>query len=98
MPAAYDMCVDYDILCDIEDKLKKIEYDLNNSSDQMVKAIHVSGDFLAGNQFEKAKRTTDSCVELNRRTGSNIHHAMDYLANLRTAVDEYGKCGYKGDI
>ena len=39
MADGYDMCVDYDILCGVEDKLQKIEYDLNNSADQMVKAI-----------------------------------------------------------
>lgn len=97
MAECYDMCVDYDILCGVEDKLQNIEYDLNNSAIQMVKAIQVSQDFLAGNQFEKAKRTTFLCIESTRRTGSNIRHAMDYITKLKSALDEYGKCGYSGE-
>ena len=97
MSSSYDMCVDYDVLCDIEVKLEKIEYDLNNSTDQMVKAIQVSQSFLAGNQFEKAKRTTATCVEMTRRTGNNIRSAMEYIEKLKTAMDDYGKCGYSGE-
>lgn len=97
MATSYDMCVEYDVLCEMEDKLQKIEYDLNNSADQMVKAIQVSQDFLAGNQFEKAKRTTSACVEVTKRTGNNIKRAMDYLEKLKASLEEYGKCGYSGE-
>ncbi len=98
MTGSYDMCVDYDVLCDVEDKLQKIEYDLNNSTDQMIRAIQTSQDFLAGNQFEKAKVATASCVEVTRRTGNNIRHAMEYIKKLKAAVDDYGKCGYNGEV
>ena len=97
MATSYDMCVDYDILCSIEDKLQKIEYDLNNSMDHMVKAIQSSQDFLVGIQFEKAKRTTASCMEITRKTGNNIRHAMEYIAKLKDALEEYGKYSYNGE-
>ena len=97
MAASFDMYVDYDILCDVEDKLQKIEYDLNSSSDQMVRAIQVSHMFLAGNQFEKAKRTTASCIDVTKRTGNNIRNAMEYIEKLKAALYEDGKCGYNGE-
>ena len=97
MAASYDMYVDYDILCDIEDNLQKIEYDLNSSTDQMIKAIQVSQEFLAGTQFEKVKRTTASCTDVTIRAGNNIRHAIKYIAKLKNALDEYGKCGYNGE-
>lgn len=91
------MCVDYDTLCSIEDKLQKIEFDLNNSTQKMVDAIQRSQDFLAGNQFEKAKNTTMSCVELSRKTEINIDYAKKYIGDLRMALEEYGRCGYSGE-
>ena len=94
MADGYDMCVDYVILCGVEDKLQKIEYDLNNSADQMVKAIEESQNFLEGYQFEEVKKITASCVEITRKTGTNITHAMEYLGKLKTALEEYGRCGY----
>lgn len=97
MSAVYDMSVDYDTLCKIEDKLQKIEYDLNGSTEKMVAAIQISQDFLAGNQFEKAKSTTMSCVELTGKTGTNIKYARDYISKLRTALEEYSRCGYTGE-
>lgn len=93
----YDMCVDYDTLCMIEDKLQKIEYDLTNSTQKMVEAIQRSQDFLAGNQFEKAKNTTMSCVEISRKTETNLEYAKKYIGNLRTALEEYGRCCYSGE-
>lgn len=97
MAESYDMCVDYGVLCSIEDKLQKIGYDLNNSAEKMDGAIQVSQDFLAGNQFEKAKRTTQLCDEVTRRVGHNIRHAKEYISKLKAAVEEYGECGYKGE-
>ncbi len=98
MAGSYDMCVDYDVLCDIEEKLENIKHDLNNSTDQMFRAIQVSQDFLAGNQFEKAKKTTTSCIEITKRTENNIRYAMEYILKLKETMDEYGKCGYNGEV
>lgn len=92
----YDMCVDYDELCTVEDKLKKIEYDLSNSTEQMVRAIQVSQEFLAGMQFEKAKRTTAACVEVTQKAGNNIRNAIEYIAKLKTALEDYSNCSYDG--
>lgn len=98
MAAAYDMCVDYNTLLQIEDKLQKIEYDLQESTQRMTEAIQRSEDFLAGRQFEKAKNTTMACTKLSERTCGNIRNAMDYIDRIRTAVEEYGKCGYMGEV
>lgn len=96
MATEYDMCVDYNVLCDVKDKLRKIEYDLINSTEQMVKAIRSSQGFLTGNQFEMAKGTTASCVEITRKTGNNIKYAMEYIEKLLVALEAYGKCSYNG--
>ncbi|WP_028236466.1 hypothetical protein [Pseudobutyrivibrio sp. MD2005] len=97
MSTGFDMCVDYDTLCEVQEKLKKIQYDLSNSTEQMVKAINSSQDFLAGNQFEKAKNTTAACLQISSRTGNNIQHAMEYLEKLKNTMDEYGRCSYDGE-
>lgn len=97
MAGSYDMCVDYDTLCTIKDKLEKISYDLNNSTNKMVDAIRVSQNFLAGNQFEKAKRTTDSCVKITQRTKKNIKSAIEYIDKLISVLEDYSKLGYDGD-
>ena len=93
----YDICVEYDTLCDISDKLKKIEYDIDKSTDRMKAAIQRAQDFLAGNQFEKAKNTTMSCVEITNRTQINLKKAENFIEKLREIVEEYGKCTYSGD-
>ena len=98
MAEVYDMCVDYDILCDIEDKLQKIGYDLNNSTEQMNNAIRNSQEFLAGNQFEKAKNITSSCISITNKTRNNIRYAVEYIDKLRNVIDEYVKCEYSGDL
>lgn len=88
------MCVDYDTLCTIENKLQKIEFDLTNSTQKMVEAIQRSQDFLNGNQFEKAKNTTMNCVEVSKKTETNIKYAKKYIGDLRMALEEYGRCVY----
>ena len=94
MSLNYDMCIDYDTLHILKDKLKKIDYDLNNSTKQMQIAIQNSQEFLSGNQFEKAKKTTLNCIELTEKTSSNITHAMEYIDKLMSALDEYDACRY----
>lgn len=97
MNDSYDICVDYNTLCTIEDKLQKISYDLIESTQKMVESIQRSQDFLVGNQFDKAKATTINCTNLTARTSTNIRHAQDYIVKLRTALEEYSRCGYTGE-
>ncbi len=97
MASEYDICVDYDTLCDIEYKLRLITYDLGNSVEQMVRAIQDSQEFLAGNQFEKAKRTTIQCAKLTERTIGNINHAREYLEKLKDMLTQYSQCAYQGN-
>lgn len=98
MAIEYDMCVDYDILCAIEDSLNKIAYDLENSTERMKAAIKDSEYFLAGNQFEKAKRTSNSCAELTESMSKNIIRAKKYIEELRSIMEEYGSCVYGENI
>ena len=98
MSMAYDICVDYDTLCELQYKLELITYDLAKSTEQMTRAIQNSQEFLAGYQFEKAKKTTMVCVNLTAKTGNNIRHAMEYLENLKAILEEYGHCAYSGEI
>ena len=93
----YDIDVEYDVLCSIEDKLRKIEYDIEGSTERMSDAIRRSQDFLAGRQFEKAKETTKACVELTGRTRQNISYAREYIVKLQDLIDEYSKYTYSGD-
>lgn len=93
----YDMCVDYDTLCDIGDELQKIEHNLEESTQKMTNAILRSQKFLSGNQFEKAKVTTERCLILTKRTRENIMLARTYIEQLRACVNEYGGCSYSGE-
>ncbi len=98
MNAAYDICVDYDTLCELQYKLELITHDLTNSAEQMTRAIQNSQEFLAGYQFEKAKRTTMTCVSLTEKTANNIRHALEYLEKLKAILEEYGRCAYSGEV
>ncbi len=98
MNTAYDICVDYDTLCELQYKLELITHDLTNSTEQMTRAIQNSQEFLAGYQFEKAKRTTMTCVGLTEKTANNIRHAMEYLEKLKAILEEYGRCMYSGEV
>ncbi|WP_026509135.1 MULTISPECIES: hypothetical protein [unclassified Butyrivibrio] len=95
--AGYDMDVNYDTLCSVEEKLEKIQFDLDNSTQKMADAIQRSQDFLAGNQYEKAKSITTRSIELTKRTHDNIGNARKYIGDLRMIMEEYGRCGYPGE-
>ena len=98
MSGTYDICVDYDTLCELQYKLELISHDLTNSTEQMIGAIQKSKGFLAGNQFEKAKRITSACVNLNGQTRNNLRNAKEYLEKLKGILEEYGQCVYSGEV
>ena len=98
MSTAYDICVDFDTLCELQYKLELITHDLTGSTEQMKRAIQNSQEFLAGYQFEKAKKTTMACVSLTEKTANNICHAIEYLEKLKAVLEEYGRCAYGGDV
>lgn len=97
MSSGYDMNVEYRALCDVESKLKKIEDNLNASSEKMRQSILRSQDYLSGNQFENAKITTQSCVTVVNKTTENLRRARNYAVSLREALELYGECKYQGD-
>ena len=93
---AYDICVNYDVLCNLQYKLELIEHDLLSSVAQMEQAIRKSQDYLAGYQFEKAKSTTEDCIALTEKTINRIRCAKEYLEELKMILKEYGFCAYSG--
>lgn len=97
MAADYDMYAEYFVLCEISDKLKKIGYNLNNSVAAMDRALNSNGEFLSGEQFEKARSTTSSCISITQRTEKNIINAINYIEKLKNQLEDYNKCGYSGD-
>ena len=98
MPSGFDINVDYDILCRLEEKIQYISHDLTESTKQMSQAIQRSQDFLAGNQFEKAKNTTMTCIRHTNRTNVNLNNARKYLGELKSLLEEYGRYTYDGEI
>lgn len=94
MISTYDMCVSYDILLHAEENLREIEKDLTESIEQMTKALIGSHGFLSGSQYEKAKEATQSCLDISRKTGTNIRYALSYLSELKEALDDYGRCAF----
>lgn len=95
MGAAYDIFVDYDSLCDLQNRLDRISQNLVYSVEQMTNSIRSSQDFLSGVQFEKAKETTLSCVKTAKGTIDNIRHARDYLEKLKAILEDYAQCKYE---
>ena len=97
MLPGFDIDVDYDTLCRLEEKLQYISHDLTESTERMSQAIQRSQDFLAGNQFEKAKNTTMTCIRNANRTNVNLNNARKYLGDLKSLLEEYGRCTYDGE-
>ena len=97
MGEIFDICVDYDTLCNLEYKIDLILHDLGESTERMTQAIQSSHGFLADHQYEKAVQTTRDCVNVSRKTESNLRHAQDYLRKLEDSLMEYGQCAYKGE-
>ena len=94
MAAEYDMCIDYDTLCEIEQKLKNISNNLGVSADSMLFALRNCDGFLAGKQFEKASKTTITCTEVSKRTIENINNVLAYINKLKECLETYSGCGY----
>lgn len=98
MSSGFDINADYDTLCMLEEKLQYISYDLTESTEQMSQAIIRSQDFLAGNQFEKAKNITMTCIRHTNKTNENINNARKFLGELKSLLEEYGRNTYDGEI
>ena len=92
----YDMCVDYDVLCGVEEKLHLIQHNLENLSSQMENSINRAQGFLAGVQYERAKNITEKSVKDTAKMERNIEYAMKYLLDLMSKIDEYSTCKFEG--
>ena len=97
MNETFDMSVDYEVLCDMEAHLERIDYDLIQSIQSMAGAIRDSSEYLSGYQFEKAKRTTETCISLAKKTEKNIRHAISYLKEIQEVLYEYRLYAYSGE-
>lgn len=93
---SYDMCVEFDVLCDLDEKLHLIKHNLENIRTQMDNSINRAQDYLAGEQYEKAKRITETCVKDTTKTEGNIEYAMKYLSELMAKMEEYNSCKFEG--
>lgn len=91
----YDMCIDLAALCTIEDNLRCIGVNLSESTERMLHAIQSAQGFLAGQQFEKAQRTTMSCIDVTAKASNNIKNLLDYIAQLKELVAAYSNCRYE---
>ena len=96
MATTYDICVDYDTLYDAGRKLQDIGNSLHNSIANMDQALLYSQEFLAGEQFERVKQTTENCMKIAARTENNIRYALQYIKDLLQILDEYQNCSYSG--
>ena len=96
MNSGYDMCVDYQTLEELRMRLKRIGSELTEATKQMVEALQVSQDFLAGRQFEEARVLTLQTVEVTTVTSNNIENAIRYLDNLMAHVSDYESSKYTG--
>ena len=94
MSSEYDMCNDYDTLCHLENKLRNIKTNLGNSADTMLYELRNAGEFLSGNQYEKASNTTIQCSYNSRYTIENIDEVLKYIAKLKNSIEEYSGCGF----
>lgn len=92
----YDMCVDYDVLCDAEEKLHLIQHNIENISSQMENSINRAQEYLAGVQYEKAKSITEKSIKDTAQIGKNLEYAMKYLLDLMSKIDEYSTCKFEG--
>lgn len=95
MESKYDVCVDFDALCAIEDKLKRIGVNLSDATQKMHLSLQTSQGFLAGNQFEKAQKTTIGCIDITDRTIRNISNALTYIDQLKELIAVYDTCRYE---
>lgn len=95
MESKYDVCVDFDTLCAIEDKLKRIGRNLSDATEKMLLALQTSQGFLAGNQFEKAQKTTMGCVDITAKSNNNIRNALTYIDQLKELIMVYNTCRYE---
>ncbi|MBR1764618.1 MAG: hypothetical protein IJ746_04425 [Ruminococcus sp.] len=95
MKRHYDMCVDLNTLNDLHVGLKRIKLNIESSVSQMDRAMGYSQDYLSGEQFEKARAITDSCLERNKITVKNIEHALKYLEELMEQTERYNKLMYQ---
>ncbi|WP_034449383.1 hypothetical protein [Butyrivibrio sp. AE2032] len=94
MGTSYDMCIDYETLCELESKLINISNNLGVSADSMLFALRNCDGFLSGNQFEKASQTTITCSEVSKKTIENISEVLKYITKLKECLETYSGCRY----
>lgn len=98
METEYEMCVDFDTLCLIEEKLETIQKNLLFAIDEMKGSLQNSQSFLSGRQFEKAKSVTSHSIVIVNKTSDNIRNAIHYIEELKSALEEYNNYKYWGDV
>ena len=75
--------------------MRRIGVNLSESTERMLLALQSSQGFLAGKQFEKAQKTTMSCIDITAKTNNNIRNLLAYISQLKELVNTYDKCRYE---
>ena len=91
----YDMNVDYDLLCVVEEKMRIINRCIEESADSMSRSLINSEGFLSGKQYEAAKKTTMECLEISRLNEARIRSLLMFISRLKDIVEEYSGCTYE---
>lgn len=94
--STFDMCVDNPTLETLMDKLMIIDTELSDATKKMTDALQESQNFLAGQQYEKARTITIQTVKIAANTSRNINHAITFLKQLKEYTSDYASCQYKG--
>ena len=94
MTYQYDMCVDQESLFEIEERLRTIKTSLELAAEQMQDAIQRSLDFLAGDQFDKAREITENNIAETKDAVQNIENELTYIRSLQEQLEKYNNCAY----
>lgn len=98
MGSTYDMCIDYETLCEIESKLCNISKNLGISAERMLDTLRNCDGFLSGNQFDKVSQTTLICSDVSQKTIDNISEMLKFISKLKESLETYSGCRYNDEI
>lgn len=92
--ANYDIDVEYDELCRVDEKLSSIEKRIHNSLTDMINTVNSNNEYLSGQQYNKMRNTTDSYRKQAMSSINEIECTRDYIQELKAVIQEYSKCIY----
>lgn len=91
----YDVNVDFETLCKMEEDLKRIRINLKLSADTMNESIGKSEQLLSGKQYERAKEITGECIEIAQKDIVVIQELISHIQTIKRILNEYMDCAYE---